>query len=190
MLALFLLTGYGLVHRIEARRDWARGDGLACDALSQIRADDARRAAAWQAEEPLRGAQAVHEAQIRLIRSQTETNEALKRKLSQLVFSSSATATSAAPRGAIGDYVRRCWSTELGTPGWMEVLIMFTTHAAGVVRLAGVAPESAERVNADPQLKRFAERAIRAVLDPNCANLPLSPPLLGQPRIFTFRFRP
>jgi hypothetical protein len=36
----------------------------------------------------------------------------------------------------------------------------------------------------------FSERAIRAVLDPQCANLPLPPALLGQNREFTFRFRP
>jgi hypothetical protein len=36
----------------------------------------------------------------------------------------------------------------------------------------------------------FSERAIRAVLDPNCANLPLPPKMLGQVREFTFRFRP
>jgi hypothetical protein len=36
----------------------------------------------------------------------------------------------------------------------------------------------------------FAERAIRAVLDPNCSNLPLPQNMLGQTRVFTFRFRP
>ena len=40
------------------------------------------------------------------------------------------------------------------------------------------------------RLRVFAERAVRAVLDPKCANLPLPQPMLGQTRMFTFRFRP
>jgi hypothetical protein len=40
------------------------------------------------------------------------------------------------------------------------------------------------------RLQVFAERAVRAVLDPNCANLPLPQNMLGQTRVFTFRFRP
>jgi hypothetical protein len=31
---------------------------------------------------------------------------------------------------------------------------------------------------------------VRAVLDPQCANLPLPRALLGQNRVFTFRFSP
>jgi hypothetical protein len=40
------------------------------------------------------------------------------------------------------------------------------------------------------RLRVFSERAVRAVMDPNCANLPLPPNLMGQVRTFTFRFRP
>jgi hypothetical protein len=40
------------------------------------------------------------------------------------------------------------------------------------------------------RLRVFSERAVRAVMDPNCANLPLPPTMLGQIRTFTFRFRP
>jgi len=38
--------------------------------------------------------------------------------------------------------------------------------------------------------RAFAERAVRAVLDPTCANLPLPRTMLGQRRTLDFRFRP
>jgi hypothetical protein len=59
-----------------------------------------------------------------------------------------------------------------------------------VVRTADVADADQARVNANPRLRVFSERARRAVLDPQCANLPLPPALLGQNREFTFRFSP
>jgi hypothetical protein len=97
-----------------------------------------------------------------------------------------------AQRGAIGDYVRRCWSTDPGMLDLdkMEVLLTVTTDGSGVVRRAIIAPEDAGRVGGNPRLRVFSERAIRAVLDPACANLPLPQPMLGQTRMFTFRFRP
>ncbi|HEY7577342.1 MAG TPA: hypothetical protein VH855_07070 [Acetobacteraceae bacterium] len=99
---------------------------------------------------------------------------------------------SAAQRGAIGDYVRRCWSTDPDARDLdkMQVLLTVTTDTGGVVRRANVADEDASRVTRDPILRAFSERAVRAVLDPNCANLPLPPTMLGQVRTFTFRFRP
>ncbi len=72
----------------------------------------------------------------------------------------------------------------------MQVLLTVMTDASGVVREAVVAPADQGRVAADPRLRVFSERAIRAVLDPQCANLPLPPALLGQNRVFTFRFSP
>jgi hypothetical protein len=97
-----------------------------------------------------------------------------------------------AQRGAIGDSVRRCWTTDPGMLDLdkMQVLLTVTTDASGVVRQAIVAPDDAGRVAGNPRLRVFSERAIRAVLDPNCANLPLPQPLLGQNRVFTFRFSP
>ena len=53
-----------------------------------------------------------------------------------------------------------------------------------------VAPEDAGRVAGNMRLRVFSERAVRAVMDPNCANLPLPQTMLGQTRTFTFRFRP
>jgi outer membrane biosynthesis protein TonB len=102
------------------------------------------------------------------------------------------TALSASQRGAIGDYVRRCWSTDPGMLDLdkMEVLLTVTTDAGGVVRRAEVAPEDTGRVGGNMRLRVFSERARRAVMDPNCANLPLPASMLGQVRTFTFRFRP
>jgi hypothetical protein len=95
-------------------------------------------------------------------------------------------------RGVIGDFVRRCWTTD---PGMLdldktEILLTVTTDDGGVVRRATVAPEDAGRVAGNMRLREFSERAVRAVMDPNCANLPLPQTLLGQTRTFTFRFRP
>jgi hypothetical protein len=101
-------------------------------------------------------------------------------------------ALSMAQRGAIGDYVRKCWSTDPGMLDLqkMQVLLTVTTDAGGVVRRAVVADDDVGRVSSDMRLQVFAERAVRAVLDPNCANLPLPQNMLGQTRVFTFRFRP
>ena len=101
-------------------------------------------------------------------------------------------ALSAAQRGAIGDFVRRCWTTDPGMLDLdkMEVLLTVTTDGGGVVRRAIVAPEDTGRVAGNLRLRVFSERAVRAVMDPACANLPLPQNLLGQTRTFTFRFRP
>ena len=99
---------------------------------------------------------------------------------------------SAGQRGAVGDSVRRCWTTDAGMLDLdkMQVLLSVTTDASGTVRMAAVAPEDQGRVSGNPRLRVFSERAVRAVLDPQCANLPLPSAMLGQTRVFTFRFRP
>jgi hypothetical protein len=95
LLALFLLAGCGLAQRIQAGRDCDKGDANACRLLSAIHAEDARRDAEWAAEAPLRRAQAEHDAQMQLIRSQTEANEALTRQLR--VYPSSSPSPSVGP---------------------------------------------------------------------------------------------
>ena len=101
-------------------------------------------------------------------------------------------ALSMSQRGAIGAYVRRCWTTDPGMLDLdkMQVLLTVTTDASGVVRRAVVAPQDTGRVGGDMRLRVFSERAVRAVMDPNCANLPLPQSMLGQVRDFTFLFRP
>jgi hypothetical protein len=99
---------------------------------------------------------------------------------------------SAAQREAITDSVRRCWSTDPGMldRDKMDVLLTLTTDSGGVVRRAVVAQEDVGRVSGNMRLRVFAERAVRTVMDPNCANLPLPESMLGQVRTFTIRFRP
>ena len=106
--------------------------------------------------------------------------------------SDDAGALSPTQRGAISDYVRRCWSTDPSILALdkMEVLLNITTDADGVVRRVVIAPEEEARVSADPSLRKFSERAIRAALDPACAILPLPQPMLGKTNVLSFRFRP
>ena len=101
-------------------------------------------------------------------------------------------ALSASQRGAIGAYVRRCWTYDPEAKGvnQFKVLLDIITDAAGVVRVATVAPSDQARVDANPELRAFAERAVRAVLDPRCANLPLPSSMLGSVRHLEFRFTP
>ncbi len=100
-------------------------------------------------------------------------------------------ALSAAERGAIGDHVRPCWTSDPGALDLdkMQVLLTIATDADGVVRTAEVAAADQGRLS-DPRFRVFAERARRAVLSPACANLPLPTKMLGKVNDLTFRFRP
>lgn len=100
-------------------------------------------------------------------------------------------ALTAAERGAIGDHVRPCWTTDPGALDLdkMQALLTVTTDPTGEVRVATVAPADQGRL-ADPRFRAFAERAVRAVMDPSCANLPLPPSMLGKVNVLTFRFTP
>jgi len=95
-------------------------------------------------------------------------------------------------RGAMGDRVRKCWVNDAGALdfGKMQVMLLVTVDGAGVAHIADVAPEDAGRLG-DPRFRAFAERAVRAVLDPRCSNLPVPASLItggrGTPK---FRFRP
>jgi hypothetical protein len=100
-------------------------------------------------------------------------------------------ALSAAQRGAIGDHVRACWTYDAGALGveQMQVLLTVTTDPAGVARLAVVAGPDEARMG-DPVFRAFAERAVRAVRDPRCADLPLPQSMLGKINVLTFQFKP
>jgi hypothetical protein len=94
-------------------------------------------------------------------------------------------------RGAIGDHVRECWTKD---PGALDidkqrVLLTVTTDANGVARMAEVAGDDVGRMS-DPRFRAFAERAIRAIRDPRCADLPLPNNVLGRVNVLTFRFSP
>ncbi len=100
-------------------------------------------------------------------------------------------ALNAEQRGAIGDHVRPCWTTDPGALDLdkMQALLTVTTDPTGVVRMAEVAPADSGRL-ADPRFRAFAERARRAVMDPSCASLPLPRSMLGKINVLTFRFSP
>lgn len=101
-------------------------------------------------------------------------------------------ALDATQRGQIGAYVRRCWTYDAGAKGAnkFQVLLDVVTDAAGTVRIAKVASADQARVDSNPELRAFAERAVNAALDPRCATLPLPPKMLGAPRQLVFRFTP
>jgi len=100
-------------------------------------------------------------------------------------------ALSSSERGAIGDHVRECWTKDAGALDIdkQRVLLTVTTDAAGVARRAEVAGEDIGRMG-DPRFRAFAERAVRAVMDARCANLPLPDKVLGKVNVLTFRFSP
>jgi hypothetical protein len=106
-------------------------------------------------------------------------------------LSNDTSALSASQRGAIGDHVRACWTYDPGALGVdkLRVMLQVTTDATGVARVATVTGDDQARMS-DPVFRAFAERAINAVLDPRCANLPLPNTLLGKNNVLTFRFSP
>ena len=98
----------------------------------------------------------------------------------------------AAERGAIGDAVRPCWTRDAGAlnADQLQVMLQVTTGPDGVVHVAHVDPSYLDQVNSDPVLQAFSDRAINAVLDAQCATLPLPPSMLGQTHTFSFLFKP
>ena len=98
---------------------------------------------------------------------------------------------SGADRGAIGSHVRPCWSIDAGAPGVQEfhVQLQVTTDATGTVRQAAVAARDQGRLG-DPLFAAYAERAVDAVMNYQCATLPLPAYMLGQPQTFIFEFSP
>lgn len=66
-----------------------------------------------------------------------------------------------------------------------------TVDAQGEVHEVALSPADQARAASDEAFRAFAERAEQAVLDPQCARLPLPENLLGKPAAqFSFRFRP
>jgi hypothetical protein len=100
-------------------------------------------------------------------------------------------ALSAAQRGEIGAHVRECWTKDSGAQGLdkLSVVLNVVTDPTGTARVANVADEDRGKLS-DPVFQAFAERAVRAVMDVRCANLPLPRQMLGRVNDLTFRFRP
>jgi hypothetical protein len=98
---------------------------------------------------------------------------------------------SGADRGAIGSHVRPCWGIDAGAPGvdTFSVELQVKTDATGTVREAVVADQDQGKMS-DPIFNAYAQRAIQAVLNYQCATLPLPSYMLGQPQTFLFDFKP
>jgi outer membrane biosynthesis protein TonB len=96
-------------------------------------------------------------------------------------------------RKQIGDDVRRCYSEDTAARDYAKytATIVVTIDATGEARDAVLSPADIARGESDAAFRAFAERAVRAVLDPTCAKLPVPPELLGKPsQTLNFRFRP
>jgi hypothetical protein len=98
---------------------------------------------------------------------------------------------SGAQKGAIGDHVRPCWSVDSGAPGLstFSVELTVTTDPTGTVREAAVAPQDQGKLG-DPIFNAFAQRAVDAVMNVQCATLPLPSYMLGKNQTFLFDFKP
>jgi outer membrane biosynthesis protein TonB len=98
---------------------------------------------------------------------------------------------SGADRNAIGAHVRQCWDYDAGAPGVnkFSVPLLVTTDATGTVRDAQVAPQALGQMS-DPVYAAFANRAVDAVMNYQCATLPLPSYMMGQNQTFTFNFSP
>jgi len=96
-----------------------------------------------------------------------------------------------AQRDAIGNHVRPCWTIDAGAPGvsGFRVQLTVTTDASGTVREATVSSADQGRLS-DPLFAAYAQRAIDAVENYQCATLPLPSYMLGHNQTFTFEFSP
>ena len=94
-------------------------------------------------------------------------------------------------RRAIGDRLRECWTGDKNALDYDKqfVRLVVTTDATGTIRVADIAPNDASRTGSGIA-RAFAERARRAALDPQCAQLPLPGAMKGQNRSFEITFRP
>jgi hypothetical protein len=102
-------------------------------------------------------------------------------------------ALSEGQRKTIGDEVRRCYAEDTAAKDYATYVATMTVtiDAQGTVRAVELSAADRARASADFAFRAFAERAERAVLDPQCASLPVPANLLGQPSArLSFRFRP
>ncbi len=94
-------------------------------------------------------------------------------------------------RRAIGDRLRECWTGDKNALDYdkQQVRLVILVDAGGTIRQADVAPGDASRTGGGVA-RAFAERARRAALDAQCAQLPLPAELKGQNHTFEITFRP
>lgn len=100
-------------------------------------------------------------------------------------------APSAEQLEAIASRTSECWTKSADSSNLenLQIWLTVTTDSAGKVRIVRVADQDKGRLS-DPRFRFFAEQAMRAVLDPRCADLLLPANMLGTIQVLTFRFRP
>lgn len=94
-------------------------------------------------------------------------------------------------RAAIGNHVRPCWGIdgEAQNVQSFSVLLTVTTDSGGTVREAEVSSDNTGDMS-NPLYFAFTQRAIAAVMNAQCATLPLPSNMLGQNQTFSFIFTP
>jgi outer membrane biosynthesis protein TonB len=97
-----------------------------------------------------------------------------------------------AQRKTIGDEVRRCYAEDTEAKDYATYFarMIVTIDEQGVARDVKLSAADAARAGSDPAFRAFAERAMHAVLDPTCAQLPIPADKLGQSAQLSFTFRP
>ena len=92
---------------------------------------------------------------------------------------------------AIGHHVGPCWTVDAGAPGPdnFSVDLQITTDATGTVREAEVAPQDQGKMG-DPVFAAYANRAVAAFMNYQCATLPLPAWMLGSTHTFLVDFKP
>lgn len=91
----------------------------------------------------------------------------------------------------MGERIRECWTGDRGALDYDKqmVRLIVTTDGTGTVRDAKVDPADGSRTGGGVA-RAFAERAVRAVMNAQCATLPLPRGMLGQNHTFRITFRP
>ncbi len=105
--------------------------------------------------------------------------------------SSARSGLNASERNAIGQHVRPCFQVDAGALGLasFNVNLLVTTDGAGIARNAVVAKQDMDKMS-NPDFAAFAGRAIDAVMNEECATLPLPAAMLGRNETLLFDFTP
>lgn len=96
---------------------------------------------------------------------------------------------SGADKNAIGQHLRPCFNVDAGAPGLaaFQVLLDITTDAQGIIRVATIDQKDQSRLS-DPLFNAYAQRAVAAAMNVQCATLPLPASMLGSNQNLTVEF--
>jgi len=105
--------------------------------------------------------------------------------------SAAAVPLTAEVHSAVIAHVKACWAAYMHRLGDVhyQARLRVITDEAGVVREVKLAREDLPRL-ADPSYQAFTQAAIRSVLDPQCAQLPIPAAMQGHKIAFDFVFVP